>query len=213
MSDSIHQQRDPAATRAHAMGPGIKSNNPRKNSEKSSLQSAAKTQTQTKNNSRQFAKPVHTLTAVPLNASPELNVTVSRSLQNLQNDFDEIRDNQQGINENLKYVGEQAECNYDDISTLMTENISLRRELELLQSVVIQMDWRMSIMDNEITDLRSRDNILIHNFKYTPNEDLAATFASAHKTNTRGRCHLRQKIIEMEFIIKNLIGWYPLQPR
>lgn len=85
-----------------------------------------------------------------------------------------MRDNQQGLNENLKHVGEQAECNYDDISTLKTENINLRRELELLRSVVIRMDRRMSIMDNEITDLRSRsmrDNILIHNFKYTPNED------------------------------------------
>lgn len=44
------------------------------------------------------------------------------------------QDNQEGIYENLKYVDE---CNYDDISTLKTENIDLRRELELLRSVVI----------------------------------------------------------------------------
>lgn len=184
MCDSVHQQRDQGATKTHAMEPGIKSNSLRKNSEKSSQQSAAKTQTQTKTNSRQLAKPVHTSTQVPLNASPEVNVTVSRSLQNLQNNFEEMRDNQQCINENLKYVGEQAECNYDDISTLKTENINLRRELELLRSVVIRMDRRMSIMDNEITDLRSRsmrDNILIHNFKYTPYEDLAATMPALIK--------------------------------
>lgn len=39
-------------------------------------------------------------------------------------------------------------------------------------------------MDNEITYLRSRsmrDNILIHNFKYTPNEDLAATMPALIK--------------------------------
>lgn len=147
------KNRDQGATNTHAMEPGIKSNNLRKNSEKSSQQSAAKTQTQTKTNSRQLAKPVHTSTQVPLNDPPEVNVTVSRSLKNLQNNFKEMRDNQQGLNENLKYVGEQAECNYDDISTLKTENINLRRELELLRSVVIRMDRRMSIMDNEITDL------------------------------------------------------------
>lgn len=42
----------------------------------------------------------------------------------------------------------------------------------------------MSIMDNEITDLRGRsmrDNILIHNLKYTPNEDLAATMPALIK--------------------------------
>lgn len=177
---------DQGATNTHAIEPVIKSNNLRKNSEKSSQQSAAKTQTQsqTKTNSRQLAKPVHTSTQVPLNDPPEVSVTVSRSLKNLQNNFKEMRDNQQGLNENLKYVGEQAECNYDDISTLKTENINLRRELELLRSVVIRMDRRISIMDNEITDLRSRsmrDNILIHNFKYTPNEDLAASMPALIK--------------------------------
>lgn len=50
-----------------------------------------------------------------------------------------MRDNQQGINKNLKYIGEQAERNYEDISTLRTENFNLRRELELLRSVVIRM--------------------------------------------------------------------------
>lgn len=99
------KNRDQGATNTHAMEPGIKSNNLRKNSEKSSQQSAAKTQTQTKTNSRQLAKPVHTSTQVPLNDPPEINVTVSRSLKNLQNNFKEMRDNQQGLNENLKYVG------------------------------------------------------------------------------------------------------------
>lgn len=60
----------------------------------------------------------------------------------------------------------------------------MRRELELLRSVVIRIDRMMSIMDNEITDLRGRsmrDNILIHNLKYTPNEDLAATMPALIK--------------------------------
>ncbi|XP_078329832.1 uncharacterized protein LOC111132195 [Crassostrea virginica] len=38
------------------------------------------------------------------------------------------------------------------------------------------MDRRMSVLDDDITDLRNRsmrENILIHNFPFTPNEDLA----------------------------------------
>lgn len=90
---------------------------------------------------------------------------MSGPLQNLKNDLDKIRNNQKGINKNLKTVEEQAESNYD-ISTLKTENISLRRELELLLSVVIRTERKMSKMDNEIIDLlfwSMRNNILIHN--------------------------------------------------
>lgn len=98
-------------------------------------------------------------------ALAEVNVTVSRSSQNLKNDLDKIRSNQQGINKNFKIADEQAKSNYD-ISTLKTENISLCRELELLLSVVTRMQRKMSIMDKEITGLLSRsmrNNILIHN--------------------------------------------------
>ena len=78
----------------------------------------------------------------------------------------------------LRHVSEQAECNYDDISLLRSKNAQLRRELDFLRSVIIRMDRRMETMDNEITDLRDRsmrDNILIHNFPYTPKEDLSTT--------------------------------------
>lgn len=125
----------------------------------------------------------------------------------------EIRNNQQGINEKLTYVGEQAKCNYDDISTLKTENINLRRELELLRSVVVRMDRWMSIIDNEITYLWSRsmrDNVLIHNFKYTSNENLAVTMPALKKHS--GYMSALLESTEMESIIKNLIGWYQSQP-
>lgn len=124
----IHQQRDQGATKTHALEPGIKSNNLRENFEKSSQQSVPKPIPR--------HRPTTNSLQNRLNASPDVNVMASRYLQN---NFKEMRDNQQGINKNLKYIGEQAERNYEDISTLKTENFNLRRELELLRSVVIRM--------------------------------------------------------------------------
>lgn len=59
-----------------------------------------------------------------------------------------------------------------------SENAQLWRELDLLRSVVIRMDRQLSHMDDDITNFRSRsmkDNILIHNYPYTQQEDLATT--------------------------------------
>lgn len=84
----------------------------------------------------------------------------------------------------LKTVSDQAECNYNEITTLRSENAQLRRELDLLRSVVIRMDRKLSHMDDDITDLRSRsmkDNILIHNYPYTQQEDLATTMPNVIK--------------------------------
>lgn len=50
--------------------------------------------------------------------------------------------------------------------------------MNLLKAVVIRMDRRMTVLDDGITDLRSRsmrDNILIYNYPHTPNENLAVT--------------------------------------
>lgn len=116
---------------------------------------------------------------VPLDGRVE---SLSRSVNTLKNNLDEMRTDlyaeENGLSVQLRHVSEQAECNYDDISLLRSENAQLRRELDLLRSVIIRMDRRMETMDNEITDLRDRsmrDNILIHNFPYTPKEDLSTT--------------------------------------
>ncbi|XP_062584571.1 uncharacterized protein LOC134246255 [Saccostrea cucullata] len=50
----------------------------------------------------------------------------------------------------------KSESNYEDISLLRQENAQLRRELELLQSVVIRMERKMSVIEDGVTDLRSR---------------------------------------------------------
>lgn len=40
----------------------------------------------------------------------------------------------------LKNISDQVECNYNEITTLHSKNCQLRRELDLLRSVVIRMD-------------------------------------------------------------------------
>lgn len=84
----------------------------------------------------------------------------------------------------LKTISDQAECNYTEITTLRSENAQLKRELDLLRSVVIRMDRKLSHIDDDITDLRSRsmkDNILIHNYPYTQQEDLATSIPNVIK--------------------------------
>lgn len=143
--------------------------NSKKNSEKSSLQNTGR------QSIGKASKPVQ---QVPLEVSPVTRVDTSRTMNTIKTSLDGLRNDQDEMSDKLRFVSEQAECNYDEVSTLKSENLQLRRELDLLRSVVIRMDRRMSVMDNEITDLRARsmrDNILIHNFQYTPNENLAAT--------------------------------------
>ena len=88
----------------------------------------------------------------------------------------DLWDDRSGVHNKIKSVSDQIQCNYEEISSLRAENAQLRREFDLLRSVVIRMDRRMSVLDADITDLRNRsirENILIHNFPFTPNEDLA----------------------------------------
>ena len=90
-----------------------------------------------------------------------------------------------GINK-FAYVSEQSEHNSGEIENLRCENDYLRKQVDLLRAVVIRMDRRMDNMSDEIIDLKSRsmrDNILIHNYVYTPNENLAVSMPVAIKEN------------------------------
>lgn len=80
-----------------------------------------------------------------------------------------------GMDERIKYVGQQSEENASELETLRKENIYLRRELQVLKSVVINMDRRLTYQENEVVDLKGRsmrDNILVHNLPEEENEDL-----------------------------------------
>ncbi|XP_062598059.1 protein IMPACT homolog [Saccostrea cucullata] len=103
---------------------------------------------------------------------------IKTSVETIRNDLSE---GDQSVNSKLKYVSEQSESNYEDISLLRQENAQLRREL---RSVVIRMDRKMSVIENDVTDLRSRsmrDNILIHNYPYESNENLTTSMPVTFK--------------------------------
>lgn len=115
--------------------------------------------------------------------------------QKVQQIHSDLWDDENGIHTKLKSIFSQNQHYYKDISNLRAENAQLRRDLDLIRSVVIRMDRRMLVMDNDITDLRTRsmrDNILIHNFPYTKDENLSATMPETIK-RTLG--------VDVEFVI------------
>jgi hypothetical protein len=61
-----------------------------------------------------------------------------------------------GMDERIKYVGQQSEENTSELETLRKENMYLCRELQVLKSVVINMDRRLTHQDNEVVDLKGR---------------------------------------------------------
>ncbi|XP_061163179.1 uncharacterized protein LOC133172334 [Saccostrea echinata] len=80
------------------------------------------------------------------------------------------------LDDRIKYIGQQHEDNVGEIETLRLENNYLRKELEVLKSIVINLDRRVSHQENEIVDLRGRsmrDNILVHNLAEEEQEDLS----------------------------------------
>ncbi|XP_056017343.1 uncharacterized protein LOC125668996 [Ostrea edulis] len=103
---------------------------------------------------------------------------LQKSIDNINKDlWDE-----DGIDERIKYMGQQFEDNTSELESLRKENFCLRRELQVLKSVVINLDRRLTQQENEVVDLRGRsmrDNILIHNLPEEEDEDLS------HKKRTK----------------------------
>ncbi|XP_062620995.1 uncharacterized protein LOC134282612 [Saccostrea cucullata] len=85
--------------------------------------------------------------------------------------------NEDGLDDRIRYIAQQHEDNQSEIETLKQENITLRKELQLLKSIVVNLDRKVTQQESEIVDLRGRsmrDNILIHNLAEEENEDLNA---------------------------------------
>ncbi|XP_061164912.1 uncharacterized protein LOC133173855 [Saccostrea echinata] len=85
--------------------------------------------------------------------------------------------NEDGVDDIIRYIAQQHEDNQSEIETLNLENITLRKELQLLKSIVVNLDRKVTQQASEIVDLRGRsmrDNILIHNLAEEDNEDLNA---------------------------------------
>ena len=58
-----------------------------------------------------------------------------------------------GLDERIKYIGQQYENNSSEVESLRQENSYLRKELQVLKSVVINLDRRVSQQESEIIDL------------------------------------------------------------
>lgn len=151
------------------------------------------------------------VTSNTVNSTPGLSGEVSSALQSLPiiqqslqdiqhrlNGLEELRSELQSVKESLRedlwgtdslkqkieYVAQQAEDTVQNVETIHKENKNLRREVDLLKAIVIKLDRKVSEQDREITDLKSRsmrDNILIHRFKESSNENLMLDIPSAIK--------------------------------
>ena len=64
-----------------------------------------------------------------------------------------------GLDERIKYIGQQYENNSSEVESLRLENSYLRKELQVLKSVVINLDRRVSQQESEIIDLKGRSMI------------------------------------------------------
>lgn len=151
------------------------------------------------------------VTSNTVNSTPGLSGEVSSALQSLPiiqqslqdiqhrlNGLEELRSELQSVKESLRedlwgtdgleqkieYVAQQAEDTVQNVETIHKENKNLRREVDLLKAIVIKLDRKVSEQDREIIDLKSRsmrDNILIHRFKESSNENLMLDIPSAIK--------------------------------
>ena len=101
----------------------------------------------------------------------------------------EIKDDlwgDEGAHSKIRNVAELAENNETDIQELREENADLRYEVDMLKSIVIKLDRKLTLQSNQITDLKSRsmrDNILIHNYKEEDDENLFESIPADIKKN------------------------------
>ena len=95
-----------------------------------------------------------TVTSTPKQARPDSQLSTIDDLKGKMGPIhSDLWDDRSGVHNKIKSVSDQIQCNYEEISSLRAENAQLRREFDLLRSVVIRMDRRMSVLDADITDL------------------------------------------------------------
>lgn len=105
---------------------------------------------------------------------------ISRSKQQINSELWDI----EGFDERITYNGQQDCNNEGKIKRIRNENKKPRREIDLLKSVVIRLDRKVSSQEEEILDLRGRsmrDNILIHHYKELKGENLFTSIQEAIK--------------------------------
>ncbi|XP_062569405.1 uncharacterized protein LOC134231459 [Saccostrea cucullata] len=100
-----------------------------------------------------------------------------KAIKGLTQDISNIRKDlweEDGFDFRISHVAQQQEENIDNIQMLQEENKMLRDDVNMLKSVVINLDRTVRKQQSEITDLKSRSmnqNILIHNLPEEENEE------------------------------------------
>ncbi|XP_056020445.1 uncharacterized protein LOC130054505 [Ostrea edulis] len=107
-----------------------------------------------------------------------------------------------GFDFRISYIAEQQEVDSGNIQVLKQENKMLKEDIDMLKSVVINLDRTGRKQQSEITDLKSRSmkqNLLIHNLPDEENENLfkkipqlikeylgvETTFANIHRNGSK----------------------------
>ncbi|XP_062601164.1 uncharacterized protein LOC134262856 [Saccostrea cucullata] len=140
-----------------------------------------------------------------------------KAIKGLTQDISNIRKDlweEDGFDFRICHVAQQQEENIDNIQMLQQENKMLREDVNMLKSVVINLDRTVRKQQSEITDLKSRSmnqNILIHNLPEEEDEEnlfekiprlikehfgVDTSFANIHRNGpkTSGKPHITGRL-------------------
>lgn len=105
------------------------------------------------------------------NPLEEIAASLTKNVAQIQDDLYE----QDGFHDRLSCLAQTYVENADDLESLRKENAQLREEVQLLKSIVISLDRKVSQNQNDIVDLKSRSmkyNLMIHNLAEEDGENL-----------------------------------------
>lgn len=97
--------------------------------------------------------------------------SLTKNVAQIQDDLYE----QDGFHDRITCLAQNYDENASELETLRAENSHLREEVQLLKSIVINLDRKVTQNQNDIVDLKSRSmkhNILIHNLAEEDGENL-----------------------------------------
>lgn len=97
--------------------------------------------------------------------------SLTKHVAQIQDDLYE----QDGFHDRITCLAQNYDENTSELETLRAENSHLREEVQLLKSIVINLDRKVTQNQNDIIDLKSRSmkhNILIHNLAEDDGENL-----------------------------------------
>ncbi|XP_062593827.1 uncharacterized protein LOC134255319 [Saccostrea cucullata] len=115
--------------------------------------------------------PFQATAAFAPNMEPLTITEPYKTLAKLSQDVGDIKADlweKDGLDDKIQCVAGTQEETLSDMELLKTENEKLKKDMEMLKSVVIELDRKVYQQEAEITDLKGRSmkfNILIHNLE------------------------------------------------